>query len=118
MEKLMNSLTDKDWGWWPFLFLRPAKGERMTTVRVAKMASYYGGLQGASSYLVFADAAQDFDVAEGVIYVLGFIALFFAFYKTTFAYFWNRRVERLQRELNDNSKINPRTPDSRLKFAS
>ena len=30
MEKLFNSLTDINYGWWPFLKLRPQKNEIMT----------------------------------------------------------------------------------------
>ena len=25
LEEAVNEITDKDWSWWPFLWLRPAK---------------------------------------------------------------------------------------------
>ncbi len=42
LESVVNDLSDRDWTWWPFLWLRPAKEARLTRRRLAAMAVLYG----------------------------------------------------------------------------
>jgi hypothetical protein len=47
-ERMAGWLTDMNWGWWPFLYLRPPPHVQLTTARVAKMAIHYGPLVGGA----------------------------------------------------------------------
>ena len=42
LETLVNWLSDMDREWWPFLFMRPEKEQRMNTARVFTLAGLYG----------------------------------------------------------------------------
>jgi hypothetical protein len=86
LENAMNWLSDQDWGWWPFLFLRPKKHEDMSTPEVAKMSFYYGIPLGLIFYIIF----RDFQ------WFLAGIVLFFVLFRLTFAMAWNRRARRLR----------------------
>lgn len=86
-----------DWGWWPFLHLRPPKDQPLSTLRVAKMALHFGPLIGLVVLAIIylrAHSAVSASVAGSVL-ILSIVG-FFAGYRLTFAYFWNRRAERLQ----------------------
>lgn len=95
MENFMNKLTDMDWGWWPFIKLRPNKDQIMTSLHVAKMALYFGGLYGILLYFVFRAQRHGFDITHLAIYTTVMVIVFFIFYRFTFAYFWNVRATRL-----------------------
>src|ERR1700735_1700943 len=45
-ERLLNHVNDTDHEWGPFLFLRPGREERMTSLRVGGLAALYGILAG------------------------------------------------------------------------
>ncbi len=89
IEEFMNWLTDMDGGWWPFLFLRPAKDVEMTTLHVAKMSLYYGMLFGIILTFIF----------KNVWAIPFMIVFYFIGYRLTFAYYWNRRARRLTENL-------------------
>ncbi len=91
IEEFMNWLTDMDGGWWPFLFLRPAKDVEITTLLVAKMSLYYGIPLGIILAFMF----------RGFWAIPFSIIFFFIGYRITFAYFWNRRARRL----NESTRI-------------
>ncbi len=86
IEEFMNWLTDMDWGWWPFLFLRPAKDMKITMLQLAKMSLCFGTVIGIILALVL---RSFWGIPMGII-------SFFILYGVTFAYFWNRRAHRLQ----------------------
>lgn len=92
----MNWLTDMDAGWWPVVFLRPAKNKEIGNVLLLKMSGVFGTAVGLLVFLWFFikpnRAVFSGLLAFGVMF--GYI-LFFLFYKFTFAYFWNRRAKRL-----------------------
>jgi len=92
----MNKLTDMDWGWWPFLFLRPAKTEYMTSKIVLKMSLYYGFTYGIFIYILTIPSIQEFNIVEAFIFLLIMPIIFFIIYRVTFAYFWNLRVDKLK----------------------
>ena len=55
MEKLIdfaNGLTDMDKTWFPILFLRPEKDEKMTNSLVGILALFYGLTGSISLYLI------------------------------------------------------------------
>jgi hypothetical protein len=88
LEVFMNWLNDMDWGWWPFLFLRPDQNVEMTNRHVAKMSLYYGLPIGLLLGLYF----------QNLLLVLYVLVIFLVGYRVTFAYFWNRRARRLQHQ--------------------
>lgn len=104
IEDIANYLTDMDWGWWPFSFLRPAKNVEMTAGRVFKISLYYGPFTGLLMYLIFGingliphfPNIRDTIPALLASVIIG-TGLFFIGYLFTFAYFWNQRAKRLQR---------------------
>ena len=96
LEELVNLSSDMDREWWPFLFMRPAPNRRMTSVRVALLAVLYGGFVGMLANAVVALTASAGVPRIGVlVFPLWTIACFFVVFRTTIAYFWNRRAERL-----------------------
>jgi len=97
MEKFMNSLTDMDLGWWPFLFLRPNKTEFMTSKIVAKMSLYYGLTYGMLIYMITIPEGEKFNITNMLTFLLLVLISFFIIYRFSFAYFWNLRVEKLNK---------------------
>jgi hypothetical protein len=107
-ENFMNRLTDMDSGWWPFLYLRPDKSQLIDNRRLLKMSVYFGPLYGAIlSLLPFLLKRGEFSLIFVMANVIAMTALFFFFYKYTFALFWNRRARRM----------NQAQPNPTVKFA-
>lgn len=94
LERYTNKLNDWDLQWWPFLFLRPARDQRLGTGRVVLLALLYGLFGGLLANVVFALAGQPH---EPWAYPLLFTACLFLAYRGIYAFCWNRRAERLQR---------------------
>lgn len=98
VEEVANQLTDMDWGWWPFLYLRPRPHEPMTVRRVGLMALHFGPMFGVvlgGLALLQHPALRDAAVPVLVGAALVATALFFPLYLVTFARFWNIRAARL-----------------------
>lgn len=98
IENFMNKLTDIDWGWWPVLFLRPAKDQDIDNVILLKLSFVFGSAIGIFSLLIV--FLRTGSVTLGIIlyaFLLGWL-FFFVGYKVTFVYFWNRRAERLRKQ--------------------
>jgi hypothetical protein len=95
LERAANFLSDIDLNWWPFLFVRPSRRERMTSGHVALLATLYGVLAGVvvDVLLRCTPHAPVSPWAFPLAIPLGFFAL----YRVTFAACWNRRAERLRR---------------------
>jgi hypothetical protein len=104
LEQMMNELSDSELEWWPFAFLRPKPEQRMTTARVLALASLYGVMVG-----MFANAMVALMGLKGEVHVLTFpacaTALYFAVYRFSFAYFWNRRAERIARIRSGSARV-------------
>ena len=101
MEKLIdiaNGLTDTDKTWFPILFLRPEKDEKMTNTLVGILAIFYGLTGSISLYLIL----KYLDVLTGILplAILSFVFVVgvFIIYRVIFAFSWNSRAERLQAE--------------------
>jgi hypothetical protein len=99
LESAMNYLTDIDAGWWPFVRLRPARHERMDNARLLKIALHFGPLYGllVFAWYVFIEFVP-LSALWAAVCVLVSVAFLFIAYKVTFAIYWNRRAERLQRD--------------------
>ncbi len=98
IENFMNQLTDMDWGWWPVLFLRPAKEMDIDNITLLKLSMVFGSSIGLLFLLVvfLTSGVTTWGIFLFCI-LLGWL-LFFVVYKITFAYFWNRRARRLRGE--------------------
>jgi hypothetical protein len=96
LERLANHVSDTDHEWWPFLFLRPERDERMTSRRVALLAALYGVFAGLLVNIVLRLTGE-----HGGLSPLAFPAAttlgLFAVFRLTFAASWNRRAARLSR---------------------
>lgn len=100
LEPTLNALADMDWGWWPFLFLRPMRHELLTTRRVARMSAMFGTFYGAGGAALFAFGLRR-PMFGGVVetFLIGIplcCVAFFILYRLTFAVAWNVRAERLR----------------------
>ena len=99
-EEVVNLFSDMDREWWPFLFLRPAPHERMSSARVLLLATLYGGFVGMLANVMIALGAGGGSLRIPVyVFPLWTTLAFFVVFRTTFAYFWNRRAARLAAEL-------------------
>lgn len=98
IERAMNGLSDTDWGWYPFLHLRPAQSESMTTTHVACMAVRFGPLVGAvaaaAAMIRKGGTEHALDTFGGSVFAA--TLFFFVVYRPTFAVAWNRRASRLR----------------------
>ena len=101
MEKIIeiaNGLTDMDKTWFPILFLRPKKDEKMTNSLVGILSIFYGLTGSISLYLIL----KYLDILTGilplVILSIVFVVGVFIIYRVIFAFSWNSRAERLQAE--------------------
>lgn len=95
IEEMLNWVSDQDREWWPFLFLRPEQHERLGSRRVLLLSLLHGIFVGMLANVLIAFVASA-DARPNVLAFPFFTTLgFFAFYRLTFAYFWNRRARRL-----------------------
>ena len=97
-EGSLNRLNDTDWGWYPFVHLRPAKHEPMTNAVVGKMAVHFGPLVGAiaAATMMIRRGSTEHALDTFGLCVLAATIFFFAVYRPTFAVAWNRRAARLE----------------------
>ncbi len=99
--RLANRLSDMDWGWWPFLYLRPPRDERMTTRRVALMALHFGPIVGVvlvALVLWRQPLLRPFIAPLSVGTMIGSALWFLLVYRLSFAYCWNVRAAALKGE--------------------
>jgi hypothetical protein len=95
LEQAINEVTDKDWSWWPFLWLRPEKHVQLTLARVVSMAILYGLPLAAALSLTLALARP---LARGAVpsIMLALPLLFLFAGSVVVAPMWNRRADRLR----------------------
>lgn len=94
LERAINEVTDKDWSWWPFLWLRPEPHERLTLPRLALIALLFGVPCGALMALALSFAGPS---AHASFFLAAFPTLLFFVATTLVGPAWNRRAERLVR---------------------
>ena len=95
-EELMNKLTDMDWGWWPFLSIRPPKNKDIDNQILLKMALAFGSLIGIICWLADVAMSARISVSHAIYFFVAGWVFFFVLYKFSFAIFWNRRARRLR----------------------
>jgi len=97
LEQMLNWVSDQDQQWWPFAFLRPEPWQRMSSLRVAALSLLLGVFFGMLANVVVA-ATVSASVArpDAWVFPLCTTLAFFAFFRATFAYSWNRRAARLR----------------------
>jgi len=101
MEKLIdfaNGLTDMDKTWFPILFLRPEKDEKMTNSLVGILALFYGLTGSISIYLILKYTGILSGILPLVILSIVLVVGVFIIYRLIFAFSWNSRAETLKAE--------------------
>jgi hypothetical protein len=92
-----NWLSDKDFIWWPFSFLRPDPKEFMTLKLTTLMTLCFGGL----SFLMFsivAVANNAFNLDYAMAVFLTCFGGFFVWFNLITKPLWNRRTRKLKSE--------------------
>lgn len=97
LPNLHNWISDQDFIWWPFSFLRPAKNVSMTFQDVLMMTGCFGGL----AFLMF----TVFYVMNGLLTLDSLVQTFFACFGGFGIWFllitkplWNIRARELQKK--------------------
>jgi len=92
-EQVMNSFSDSDMHWWPFLFLRPEQDQYLGNLRVAALSALQGIFIGMLMNIVA--ALQGNRVNVFVLPTLTTLGTFIVL-RATVAWCWNRRADRLR----------------------
>ncbi len=96
LESVVNEISDKDRSWWPFLWLRPAKHERMSLRRLVSIAILYG-LPCGAALAFLAWLALPNPPNEVAAPIVGFPVLLLFAGTVVVGPMWNRRAHRLER---------------------
>lgn len=89
-----NWVSDKDFIWWPFSFLRPEKHQPMTFKLILQMAACFSGL-GTLMFTAFALVNNMFTASSMFQTLFLSFALFFTWFTLVTRTFWNRRAHKL-----------------------
>ena len=96
LTQFHNWLSDKDFIWWPFSFLRPEPNVPMTFKLTLVMTLSFGGLAFMMfSVMAFMNNALTFDYALS-IFLTSFIG-FFLWFNLITKPLWNRRANSLKK---------------------
>jgi len=95
LEKAVNEVSDKDWSWWPFLWLRPAQDAPMTLPRLAVIAFLFGAPIGAMLTVAASLLHPEAKLTAPVLIAMFPLVLFFIA-SVLVGPMWNRRAERLR----------------------
>lgn len=90
--EMFNRLSDLDWGWWPFLGLRPHKDTPMSTLYVLRLSFAFGAFYAPSLFLLLALAGTPLALTSIAGAVAASVLGFFVVYRLTFAVAWNGRA--------------------------
>ncbi len=95
LEGWVNWLSDKDWGWWPVVSLRPPKDKRIDSLLTFKLTLIFGPLAGlvTVAFLIWAEGPLSF--LEAFFIMNACFVVYFLFVRFITAYFWNKRAKRL-----------------------
>jgi hypothetical protein len=95
LEDVVNDVSDRDWSWWPFLWLRPEKNAHLSLTRILSLSVLYGVpssvLMGFGITLLRAPS-----MSELFFTAVAFPALFLFTGSVVVAPMWNRRADRLR----------------------
>ncbi|HSO32631.1 MAG TPA: hypothetical protein VLT33_08945 [Labilithrix sp.] len=95
LEETINEISDRDWSWWPFLWLRPEKHVQLSLARIVSLAVLYG-LPCSVLMGVATSVLRALSTAELLFTAFAFPLLFLFSGSVLVAPMWNRRAERLR----------------------
>lgn len=94
-----NFLSDTNYVWFPFVFLKPKPDEKIDQTRILKMAPlfglYFNIFNLARRALVGGEVRFSDFFIEDIYWTIGF----YVWFNLVTAFFWNRRALRLQKKL-------------------
>ena len=97
VEQAVNELSDKNWSWWPFLWMRPEKHVHLSLARVFSVSILYGVPM--STLMLIATKLQPVTSQSELLFAGSVFPLLFLFIgSVVVAPMWNRRAARLQRK--------------------
>lgn len=91
-----NWLSDKDFVWWPFSFLKPAPQEIMTFNLTLKMTGCFGGMTFVM-FTVFAIMNNAFYLESTFYTLISCLISFFIWFNLITKPLWNYRAKRLSK---------------------
>ena len=95
LEDVINDVSDRDWSWWPFLWLRPEKTAHLSLTRILSLSVLYGVpasvLMGLAVHVLRAPSTP-----ELLFTAFAFPMLFLLTGSAVVAPMWNRRADRLR----------------------
>ncbi len=95
LEDVVNDVSDRDWSWWPFLWLRPERNAHLSLTRMLSLSVLYGlpcsVLTGFGITLLRAPS-----MPELLLTAAAFPVLFLFTGSAVVAPMWNRRADRLR----------------------
>lgn len=95
LETAVNDLSDSNWSWWPFLWLRPEKHDRLPLTRVALLSLLYG--VPLAALLEIGIKAQYAPSTTELVATAAFFPSFLLVAGSfVVAPMWNRRAQRLR----------------------
>ena len=95
IAKIHNWLSDKDFIWWPFSFLRPAPQDKITFKHTLTMTGCFGGLTFVF-FTVFAIMNNAFSIESTVLTFGLSVGGFMAWFNVVTKPLWNRRASQLK----------------------
>ena len=95
ITRFHNWLTDKDFIWWPFSFLRPAPNVPMDTKLTTLMTACFGGLA-FTMFTAFAVVNNAFSLEAAFTTFLVSFGFFFTWFNLITRPLWNRRARSLR----------------------
>ena len=94
LEEVVNEVSDRDWSWWPFLWLRPKQDAHLSLGRMMSLSVLYG--VPSSILMGFGITLQRTpSMAELMFTGAAFPLLFLFTGSVVVAPMWNRRADRL-----------------------
>ncbi len=95
LEETVNEISDRDWSWWPFLWMRPEKHAKLSLLRIGSLSVLYG--VPCSVLIGFAlSLLRASSLTERLFTAVTFPLLFLFAGSVVVAPMWNRRAERLR----------------------
>lgn len=96
LAQFHNWLSDKDFIWWPFSFLRPKPSELITFNLVLQMTGCFG-IMTFGMFTVFAIMNNAFSVLSAVMTLFSCLLGFFLWFNLITRPLWNHRARSLGR---------------------
>ena len=93
-----NWISDKDFIWWPFSFLRPERNRPMDMKLILQMTACFSGL-GTLMFTAFAIVNNIFSASSMFQTLFLSFVFFFLWFTLITRTFWNRRAYKLSPDL-------------------